>query len=61
MCASRSKATNGPVNCFMDGAKMGVLSTANAKYVPACKATKGWDFSTGIGTVSAKNLVNAWP
>jgi subtilase family serine protease len=53
--------SNGPVNCFLDGAKMGVLSTSNAKYVPAYKATKGWDFSTGIGTVSAKNLVNAWP
>lgn len=53
--------SNGPVNCYLDGAQMGVLSTSNTSYKPAYKATTGWDFSTGIGTVNAKNLVNAWP
>jgi subtilase family serine protease len=59
--AGNGITSNGPVNCDMSGMSMGVLSTSNAKYKPAYKATTGWDFSTGIGTVNAKNLVNAWP
>jgi subtilase family serine protease len=53
--------SNGPVNCDLGTAGMSVLSTSNASYKPAYKATTGWDFSTGIGTVNAKNLVKAWP
>ncbi|MGA9794937.1 MAG: S53 family peptidase [Rhizomicrobium sp.] len=53
--------SNGAVNCYLDSAQMGVLSTSNTSFAAAYKATKGWDFSTGIGTVNASNLVNAWP
>ncbi|HEX4231968.1 MAG TPA: protease pro-enzyme activation domain-containing protein [Bryobacteraceae bacterium] len=38
----------------------GVLSTANSAYAPAYAATTGWDFATGIGSVNAYNLANAW-
>jgi subtilase family serine protease len=38
----------------------GVLSTANTAYAPAYKAATGWDFATGIGSVNAFNLANAW-
>jgi subtilase family serine protease len=38
------------------------ITTAPASYAPAFYATPGWDFSTGIGTVNAYNLVynTAW-
>jgi regulation of enolase protein 1 (concanavalin A-like superfamily) len=51
----------GNVNCFLDGAASGVLSTSNTAYKPAYGTTIGWDFATGIGTVNAANLVNNWP
>ena len=51
----------GSHNCFLDSATNGVLSTSNTAYQPAYATTKGWDFATGIGTVNAANLVNAWP
>jgi subtilase family serine protease len=51
----------GPVNCYLDSAPMGVLSTSLTSYAPAYKAGTGWDFTSGIGTVNANNLVNAWP
>ncbi|HWF46308.1 MAG TPA: protease pro-enzyme activation domain-containing protein [Bryobacteraceae bacterium] len=38
----------------------GVLSTANSAYAPAYSATTGWDYATGIGSVNAYNLANAW-
>ncbi|HEX4809343.1 MAG TPA: protease pro-enzyme activation domain-containing protein [Bryobacteraceae bacterium] len=38
----------------------GVLSTSHSAYAPAYNATSGWDFATGIGTVNAYNLANAW-
>lgn len=43
-----------------DPGTYGVLSTANSSYAPAYNATTGWDFSTGIGSVNAYNLANAW-
>jgi subtilase family serine protease len=49
----------GSHNCYLDGAKNGVLSTSNTKYAPAYKTTKGWDFATGIGTINAYNLVRS--
>jgi subtilase family serine protease len=52
---------SGPVDCFMDGEFMGVLSTSNAAYQIAYGTTTGWDFATGIGTVNVANLVSAWP
>jgi subtilase family serine protease len=39
----------------------GVLSTSNSSYQPAYGTATGWDFSTGIGTLNATNLVNNWP
>jgi hypothetical protein len=53
------RATSSSVvhNCYLDGAKNGVLSTSNSSYKPAYKTTTGWDFATGIGTVNAFNLV----
>ena len=50
-----------PNNCYLPSGENGVLSTSNTAYQPAYAATIGWDFSTGIGTVNAFNLVNNWP
>lgn len=38
----------------------GVLSTSSTSLSKAYGTTTGWDFSTGIGTVNAANLVNNW-
>ena len=38
----------------------GILSTSNSTYSPAYGTGIGWDYSTGIGTVNAFNLVDAW-
>ncbi|MGC2658114.1 MAG: S53 family peptidase [Bryobacteraceae bacterium] len=38
----------------------GVLSVSSSSYQPAYPATAGWDFATGLGSVNAYNLVNAW-
>jgi subtilase family serine protease len=47
-------------DCFLPSGQYGVLSTSSSAYLPAYAATSGWDFSTGIGTVNAANLVNQW-
>ncbi len=39
----------------------GALSASNASYAPAFGAGPSWNFATGIGSVDANNLVNAWP
>jgi subtilase family serine protease len=52
----------GPNNCFF-GANpgfFGALSTSNVLYQPAYRATAGWDFATGIGTVNVWNLMTNW-
>ena len=51
----------GDNNCYQPSGDNGVLSTSNSAYQPAFTATTGWDFTTGIGTVNAYNLVNNWP
>jgi subtilase family serine protease len=51
----------GSLNCYDPAGRYGVLSTSSNSYSPAFKATTGWDFATGIGTVNAANLVNNWP
>lgn len=51
----------GTHNCYTPSGTNGVVSTSNSTYQPAYTATTGWDFTTGIGTVNAANLVNAWP
>jgi uncharacterized repeat protein (TIGR01451 family) len=48
-------------NCYMGNGSVGVLSTSNTSFAPAYGTAVGWDFATGIGTVNAANLVNAWP
>jgi hypothetical protein len=51
----------GKVNCYLPSGTRGVLSTSDSAYQPAYGTQTGWDFATGIGTVNAYNLVNAWP
>lgn len=58
------KPSNGVIiNCYRDGAAVGVLSTDNSSYAPAYAIASqfGWDFTTGIGSPNVTNLVNAWP
>ncbi len=50
----------GSHNCYRPSGTNGVLSTSNSSYAPAYRATTGWDFATGIGTVNAYNLVTNW-
>jgi len=51
-------------NCYFGNASgtggYGVGSTVNKSYKPAYKATKGWDFATGLGSVDAYNLAQNW-
>jgi subtilase family serine protease len=48
-------------DCFKAGGHVGILSTSDSSPLPAYGTTTGWDFATGIGTINATNLVNAWP
>jgi len=50
-------------NCYRTGGStsIGILSTSNTASQPAYVTTPGWDFSTGIGSVNAYNLVMNWP
>ncbi len=50
----------GAFNCYLDGQALGVLSTSNSSYAPAYGTNPGWDFATGIGSVNANNLLNAF-
>ncbi len=50
----------GSPNCFAPSGQYGVLSTSTTAYEPAFRATPGWDFATGLGTINATNFVNAW-
>ena len=50
----------GIYNCFMGGGGIGVLSTSDSAYQPAYGTTPGWDFATGIGTVNAYALIEAY-
>ena len=51
----------GTHNCYRPSGTNGVLSTSNSAFLPAYGTATGWDFATGIGTVNAANLANAWP
>ena len=51
----------GTQDCYAPSGTNGVLSTSEGAYKPAYGTTTGWDFATGIGSVNAANLVNAWP
>ena len=51
----------GKNDCYDPSGPHGVSSTSDASYSPAYRAAAGWDYTTGLGTVDATNLVNAWP
>jgi subtilase family serine protease len=40
---------------------IGELSTSNSHNDPAYRAGRGYDLATGLGSVNATNLFNAWP
>ncbi len=44
----------------MDGACAALAVSTSGGYSPAYEAATGWDFTTGIGTVNASNLVSAF-
>ncbi|MGA2116997.1 MAG: protease pro-enzyme activation domain-containing protein [Bryobacteraceae bacterium] len=48
-------------NCYRTQTRYGVLSTSNMSDQPAYRAGAGWDFTSGIGSVNAYNLVMSWP
>jgi subtilase family serine protease len=50
----------GTPNCFAPSGALGVISLSTAAYIPAYAANQGWDFTTGIGSVNAYNLVGNW-
>jgi len=52
---------SGSPGCYRPSGTNGVLSTSSGSYLPAFRATSGWDFATGIGTLNASNLVASWP
>ena len=48
-------------NCYLvTGNTTGVLSTSNSTLTPAYLTNVGWDFPTGIGSVNAYNLAQAF-
>ena len=52
----------GSPNCFATGNDtFGILSTSTSVFQPAYPATAGWDFTSGLGSVNAFNLVMNWP
>jgi len=51
----------GKFNCYLPSGAYGVLSLSNTSYEPAYPATPAWDFTTGLGSVNAYNLVKDWP
>jgi subtilase family serine protease len=51
-----------PIGCYIDGGTYGILSIYDFAPWPAYDAGVGWDFTSGIGTANAANIVNAdWP
>jgi len=50
----------GPVDCYQPGGKYGVMSSSDSQNRPAFETHPGYDYPTGIGTIDAANLVDAW-
>jgi subtilase family serine protease len=49
-------------DCYQDGIKIiGELSTSTSASEPAYPAAVGYDLATGLGSVNATSLFNAWP
>jgi subtilase family serine protease len=63
VCTSgRSGFTTVLNNCYKPTADTyGVLSTSKTVSQPAYLTNAGWDFTSGIGSVNAYNLVTKWP
>jgi subtilase family serine protease len=59
---SKKHPVSTPIDCYIDGGIYGILSTSDWAPKPAYNAGVGWDFTSGIGTANAANIVNAnWP
>ena len=56
-----SQDCTGPFDCFLPSGTYGVMSTSDSRYEPAFEAHRGFDLTSGIGTIDAANLVKAWP
>lgn len=56
----RANGSNVLTNCYRPSGTYGILSTSNATAQPAFSAGVGWDFTSGIGTANAANIVNNW-
>jgi len=50
----------GQVGCYQPGGKYGVMSSSDSQYKPTFETHAGYDYPTGIGTIDATALVNAW-
>jgi hypothetical protein len=49
-------------NCYGNASKiLGELSTSTSASEPAYPATVGYDLATGLGSVNATKLFDAWP
>jgi subtilase family serine protease len=55
-----SQDCKGKYDCFRPSGTYGVLSQSDSSYEPAYETHVGYDFPSGIGTIDAANLVNAW-
>ncbi len=51
----------GEFNCYYSDGQIGVLSRSNNVFLPAYRASPGYDMATGLGSVNAYNLVKNWP
>ena len=59
-CGQNWKGTS--YDCYGNGSKIiGELSTSTSVSEPAYPATVGYDLATGLGSVNATSLFNAWP
>ncbi|MGA2966531.1 MAG: protease pro-enzyme activation domain-containing protein [Terriglobales bacterium] len=55
-------ANGGSRNCYGDASQIvGELSRSKSGSEPTFPATVGYDLATGLGSVNATNLFNAWP
>jgi len=59
-CGQNGKGNS--YDCYEDGIKIiGELSTSTSSSEPAYPATVGYDLATGLGSVNATRLFDAWP
>jgi subtilase family serine protease len=59
-CGQKSKGV--AYDCYGDGSRIiGELSTSTSAGDPAYPATVGYDLATGLGSVNATTLFDAWP